>query len=156
MLVEVYTHKHSFDAKSLDSLIVPDLDQFNATIELWYNQKVIALMETPLNNTILVPFSLSEFSPRSSPQPITCNATLRSSKNPHKQILTTTAVLSYLPNAIDGSITKMDRLTGAMLARPAKRVGEPFNVVYPFGFYTSFGNYLDSDLAILDKMKEQG
>lgn len=71
------------------------------------------------------------------------------------QTFQTSASLSYLPNPTQGSITKMDLRTGALLAKPANSSGG-YDTVFPIGFYTMFDGYLASNLSNLDQLKAQG
>lgn len=71
------------------------------------------------------------------------------------QTYQTSASLSYLPNPSQGSITKMDLRTGALMTKPANGTGN-YDTVFPVGFYTLFDGYLTSNLSILDEIKAQG
>ena len=71
------------------------------------------------------------------------------------QTYETSASLFYLPNPSQGSITKMDLRTGALMAKPANGTGN-YDTVFPVGFYTLFDGYLASNLSTLDEIKAQG
>lgn len=72
------------------------------------------------------------------------------------QVFEATATLSYLPNPPEGSVTKMDLRTGALLAKPANGSGGDYEAVFPIGFYTTYDGYLASNFSILDELKAQG
>jgi hypothetical protein len=72
------------------------------------------------------------------------------------QTFEATAALFYLPNPSEGSVTKMDLRTGALLAKPANGSGGDYEAVFPIGFYTTYDGYLASNLSILDELKAQG
>lgn len=117
------------------------------------NGKTLAHGTVPLNATKHeLAFSLSSLKPQKEAFVITCTATLGS------QTFSATGSLSYLPNppAEIGSVTKMDLRTGTLLARPANGKGGPFAPVFPIGFYTSFGGYLDQDFTIPSVLASQG
>ncbi|KAJ7503011.1 hypothetical protein B0H11DRAFT_1987433 [Mycena galericulata] len=121
------------------------------------NGKKIASGAVPLNATRHeLPFSLSTLKPQKAAFTITCSATFASSK----QTFSATGLLTYLPDppADIGSVTKFDARTGAILARPlggSKTAAfEPF---FPIGFYTGFGNYLETNFSTaLPELKSQG
>ncbi|KAJ7350556.1 hypothetical protein DFH08DRAFT_861754 [Mycena albidolilacea] len=120
------------------------------------NGKQIASGAVPLNATKhALPFSLSALKPQEAAYTITCSATF--SKN---QKFTATELLTYLPNppADIGSVTKFDGRTGALLARPlGGSKTAPFEPIFPFGFYTGFQNYLQTNFSTaLPELKSQG
>lgn len=121
------------------------------------NGKKLTSGAVPLNATKhALPFSLSNLKAQKAAYTITCSATFSSSK----QKFTATSLLTYLPNPPPeiGSVTKYDARTGALLARPlggAKNA--PFEPVFPVGFYTGFGNYLQTNYSTaLPELKSQG
>ncbi|KAH9067994.1 hypothetical protein EDB83DRAFT_2314809 [Lactarius deliciosus] len=65
--------------------------------------------------------------------------------------------LTYLPSppASIGSITKFDQRTGGLLAKRAN-TQEPYEPVFPVGFYTQFGGYLEGNDTVLEVLKSQG
>lgn len=133
------------------------VDAHNAHLDLAVtvsvNGKVLTHGSVPLNATKHeLAFSLSSLKPQKEAFVITCTATLGS------QTFSATGSLSYLPNppAGIGSVTKMDLRTGTLLARPANGKGGPFAPVFPIGFYTSFGGYLDQDFTIPSVLASQG
>lgn len=118
------------------------------------NGKKLTSGHVPLNATkFALPFSLSSLKPRAEAYNITCSATFSS------QEFRTTALLTYLPDppADIGSVTKMDLRTGGLLARPANGKGGPFEAVFPIGFYTSYGGFLETNYStVLPVLKQQG
>ncbi|KAF8208179.1 hypothetical protein K438DRAFT_2012988 [Mycena galopus ATCC 62051] len=108
-----------------------------------------------LNSTSELHFSLANLSRQSRKQPfnIDCTASY-ASLSPEPQTFRTTTALSYLPRPLSGSATKRDSRTGALLVRPPG--SSAYEPIFPIGFYTSFDNYLDADLGILDELKAQG
>ncbi|EKM52442.1 uncharacterized protein PHACADRAFT_126254 [Phanerochaete carnosa HHB-10118-sp] len=112
----------------------------------------------PLNATKFeLPFSLAGFSPRAEAYNVTCTAEYSSSSLSKPQQFSTGAALSLLPDPPAGrSVTKMDLRTGALLAKPATGNGGSYETVFPIGFYTNFAGYLDSNLTLLNVLKEQG
>ncbi|KAJ6590961.1 hypothetical protein DFH09DRAFT_1419580 [Mycena vulgaris] len=73
---------------------------------------------------------------------------------PRKQPFTIDCTASYASRLIPGHTDIQYARTGALLVKPPN--GGPYEAIFPIGFYTSFDNYLDSDLRILDKLKAQG
>jgi hypothetical protein len=108
----------------------------------------------PVNTTKFeLPFSLLGLESR--PQAFSVSCTAEHTQT--KQKFSTSAALSLLPNPPDGrSVTKMDLRSGALLAKPATGAGGDYEPVFPIGFYTDFGGYLDSNLTLLDELKAQG
>ncbi|KAH9020755.1 hypothetical protein EDB84DRAFT_555092, partial [Lactarius hengduanensis] len=107
-----------------------------------------------LNGSTSIPFSLSAISPRSKPYSLTCTATLSS---PKQSFTSAPTNLTYLPSppAYIGSITKFDLRTGGLLAKRAN-TQEPYEPVFPVGFYTQFGGYLEGNDTVLEVLKSQG
>ncbi|KAI0651086.1 hypothetical protein C8Q79DRAFT_1004406 [Trametes meyenii] len=105
-----------------------------------------------------LPFSLKDLKPQLAPFNVECSATYSASGvkgNP--QTFAAKTSLSYLPNPPNGrSVTKMDLRTGALLAKPANGKGGAYETVFPIGFYTNFGGYLDTNLSRIDEIKAQG
>ncbi|KAJ7782638.1 hypothetical protein B0H16DRAFT_1493824 [Mycena metata] len=119
------------------------------------NGKKIASGAVPLNATKhALPFSLSALKPQKGAYTLACSATFS------KQKFTATGLLTYLPDlpADIGSVTKFDARTGAVLARPlGGSKTAPFEPVFPIGFYTGFGNYLQPNFStVLPELKSQG
>ncbi|KAJ7270039.1 hypothetical protein B0H12DRAFT_1094145 [Mycena haematopus] len=120
------------------------------------NGKQIASGAVPLNATKhALPFSLSALKPQEGAYTITCSATFSKT-----QKFTATELLTYLPDppADIGSVTKFDARTGATLARPlGGSKTAPFEPIFPFGFYTGFQNYLQTNFSTaLPELKSQG
>ncbi|KAJ7772091.1 hypothetical protein DFH07DRAFT_953374 [Mycena maculata] len=121
------------------------------------NGKELASGAVPLNATKhALPFSLSALKPQKAAYNITCSATFASSK----QTFSATGLLTYLPDPPPdiGAVTKFDARTGAILARPlGGSKTAPFEPVFPIGFYTGFGNYLETNFTTaLPELKAQG
>ncbi|KAJ7169101.1 hypothetical protein C8R43DRAFT_982245 [Mycena crocata] len=98
---------------------------------------------------------LASGTPQKEAYTITCSATFNS-----KQKFSATSLLTYLPDppADIGSVTKFDARTGALLARPlgGSRTAA-FEPVFPIGYYTGFGNYLQTNFSTaLPELKSQG
>lgn len=94
------------------------------------------------------PVSMCSLQPRLKPYIVKCVLSLGKEKS-----YTSTTSLSYLPQRSSGSVTTIDRKTGAMMVKSPGRAYEP---IFPIGFYTDFGGYLASNLSILDEIKAQG
>lgn len=98
-------------------------------------------------------FPLSMLTPQRLPYDVNCIATWKSDLNTGKeQTFQSRTSLLYLRTPEIGSVTKMDNKIGALLVKE----NDKYQPIYPIGFYTSFGGYLDTDLSILDKLKAQG
>ncbi|KAF8263251.1 hypothetical protein EI94DRAFT_1788592 [Lactarius quietus] len=123
------------------SLIMPVSSSSSPEPELFVNEWIdgmpLASGTVPLNRSATIPFSLSKISPRSEPYSLVCTATLSSPEQNFMSILTSLTYLPSPPHHI-GSITKLDLRTGGLLA---KRAGtqDPYESVFPVGFYTPFG-----------------
>ena len=126
------------------------------SVNVWIDDVLQTSGTVSLNGSTTIPFSLSGLSPRTEPYSLTCTATLSS---PEQNFTSIPSSLVYLPSPPDyiGSITKLDLRTGGLLA---KRTGtqDPYESVFPVGFYTQFGGYLERDDAdtILEVLKSQG
>ena len=107
----------------------------------------------PINTTKFeIPFSLTKLIPRKEPYTVSCSATY-----PDGQKYTTTTPLSYLPNPLSGSVTKIDSRTGGLWTKPfSAGHSAGYTPVFSLGFYTSFDGYLAKDLSILDDLKARG
>ncbi|KAJ7625105.1 hypothetical protein DFH06DRAFT_1229887 [Mycena polygramma] len=116
---------------------------------------VLAEATMPLNATQELHFPLALLGqPRKQPFDIECVASYASRTIPEVQIYRATAAVSFLPRPLSGAVTKRDSRTGGVLVKPSG--SRSYETVFPIGFYTSFDNYLDSDLRILDELKAQG
>lgn len=124
-----------------------------------HNGRTLATGHVPLNASgVELPFSLLGLTPQKEAFNLTCSGTLASSFPKDKaQKFTTSAALSFLPAPPPGrSVTKMDLRSGTLLAKPATGKDGPYAPVFPIGFYTNFGGYLDSNLSLINELKEQG
>lgn len=72
------------------------------------------------------------------------------------QVFSATTSLSYLPNPTNGSVTKMDLRTGALMAKPANGSDGAYAPVFAIGFYSAYDGYLASNFSVLDELKAQG
>lgn len=121
------------------------------TVGLGHNQRIDFLLK-------------DEFEPRKEPYEVICTA---------KPVLypgrfTATTELYYLPeNPSGGSTVKMDMATGGLLVQrknendAASIEGgldgkESWEPLIPFGFYTSFDDYLAKNFSIMDEAKARG
>ncbi|KAE9385570.1 hypothetical protein BT96DRAFT_960722 [Gymnopus androsaceus JB14] len=100
-----------------------------------------------------LPFSLSSLEPRTGAYSLTCTASLGNGEQ-----VVGSSLLTYLPAkpADIGGVTKMDMRSGTLLARPATGEDGPYERIFPIGFFTNFGGYLDSNLSIESTLKDQG
>jgi hypothetical protein len=108
-----------------------------------------------LNGSAALPFSLSRISPRMAPYTLACTAvTLSSPKQTFTSIPTN---LTYLPPPPEyiGSVTKRDLKTGGLLAKRA-HIQEPYQLIFPVGFFTNFEGYLEDNDTSLEVLKSQG
>ncbi|KAJ7099547.1 hypothetical protein B0H15DRAFT_820678 [Mycena belliarum] len=133
--------------------ITPGAGTLDVTVSV--NGKKLASGAVPLNATKhALPFSLSSLKAQKAAYTITCSATSG------KQKFNATSLLTYLPDppADIGSVTKFDARTGALLARPlGGSKTAAFEPVFPVGFYTGFGNYLQTNFSTaLPELKSQG
>ncbi|KAF8264970.1 hypothetical protein EI94DRAFT_1772506 [Lactarius quietus] len=117
-------------------------------VNVWIDGMPLASGTVPLNRSATIPFSLSKISPRSEPYSLVCTATLSS---PEQNFMSIPTSLTYLPSPPHhiGSITKLDLRTGGLLA---KRAGtqDPYESVFPVGFYTPFGGYLERNNSVME------
>ena len=114
--------------------------------------QTLAAGSVPLNATAYeLPFGLEGIIPQKTAYNLSCRATYASS-----QTFSATTALSVLPNPTNGSVTKMDLRTGALLAKPATGLGGTYEPVFPIGFFTAFDGYLDTNLSIINELKDQG
>jgi hypothetical protein len=111
---------------------------------------VVAEGAIPLNATRHeLSLSLENLKPRSQAYEMMCTASAGS------QTFQASSILTYLPTQSNGSVTKIDVRTGALLARPLDRDGN-YTPIFVTGFYTQFGNYLAQNLSVISELKEQG
>jgi len=122
-------------------------------VSISIGNNVLAVGRVPVNATKFeMPFSLTKLMPRKEPYTVSCSATYRGDQ---KYIINTS--LSYLPNPVSGSITRLDARTGGLWTKPfdAEHTAG-YTPVFPLGFYSSFDDYLARDLSILDDLKARG
>ena len=118
-------------------------------VSISIGHNVLAVGTVPVNVTKFeVPLSLTKLTPREEPYNASCSATYGNQK------YTTTTSLSYLPNPLFGSITKLDSRTGGLWIKPFNVVD--YTPVLPRGFFTSYDDYLSGNLSILDDPKARG
>lgn len=123
----------------------------NVTVSL--DGRTLATGSVPLNATgYELPFSLEGIVPQKAAYNLSCEATYATTS----QTFSATTALSVLPNPMNGSVTKMDLRTGALLAKPPTGLGGTYEPVFPIGFYTSFDGYLSTNLSVINELKEQG
>ncbi|KAI0698278.1 hypothetical protein BC835DRAFT_1269232 [Cytidiella melzeri] len=129
----------------------------NLAVTISVNGHILAAENVPLNATkIEVPFFLGTLKPQRSAFDVSCTATYSAVKG-NTQHFTASSSLSFLPDPPNGrSVTKMDLRTGALLAKPATGKPGSYETVFPIGFYTDFGGYIETNLTILDDIKAQG
>lgn len=114
--------------------------------------RTVAAGAVPLNaSKTELPFSLAGLVPRKSAYDVRCSATYGA------QTFEAAGSLSFLPDRTDGgSVVKLDARSGAVLAKPiGDQLGE-YQTVFPIGFYTSFGDYLATNLSTVDDAKAKG
>jgi hypothetical protein len=112
--------------------------------------KVVASGTVPANSTKhALPLSLKGLHPNLTPLDLECTLTSGA------QTFTASSTLSYMPENKNGSTTKRDLKTGALLAKSTTGKGS-YEPVFPVGFYTNFGGYIADNLTILDDIKAQG
>jgi hypothetical protein len=131
----------------------------NVTIEV--NGKTVGSGSVPLNaSRYELDFDFSSLSPTSSgPYEATCSATYNSGSShssSQQQTYSTTAELLYIPNPTQGSVTKMDMRTGAMMAKPANGSDGPYEYVFPIGYYTDFDGMLSGNQSAVTYIKSLG
>ncbi|EJU00465.1 hypothetical protein DACRYDRAFT_109183 [Dacryopinax primogenitus] len=120
-------------------------------VHVWVDDTVLVAGEVDVGLTgIEMSFNFSQLTPRSKPYTLSCVLDL-----PDGQEVKAENRLTYLPpNPFNGSTTKFDARTGATLVKSFDTgVWEP---IFPLGFYTTFGGYLEYNLTILDHTKEIG
>ena len=108
-----------------------------------------------LNGSAALPFSLSHILPRMTPYTLACTAVALSL--PKQTFTSIPTNLTYLPLPPDdiGSVTKPDLKTGGLLAKRA-HVQEPYQPIFPVGFFTNFEGYLEDNDTSLEILKSQG
>jgi hypothetical protein len=136
------------------SLVMPSSQHAELHVNVSLDGNPLTSGKVPLNGSAALPFSLSRMSPRIEPYALACVATLSS---PNQTFTSIPTNLTYLPSppASIGSVTKLDLRTGSLLAKRA-HIHEPYQPIFPVGFYTNFGGYLEGNDTILEVLKRQG
>ncbi|TFK32103.1 hypothetical protein BDQ12DRAFT_701324 [Crucibulum laeve] len=146
----IITYQHVQDAVPI--ALPFDSEPLHVVISL--DGEEVAHMDILPNSTnVEVIFPLAGHTPQYVPYTIGCTATRHAPGTSQNEHFYTTSSLRYIPDSILGSVTKIDHRTGMLLTKSATGKFEP---IFPIGFYTSFGNYLDRNLSILDELKAQG
>ena len=137
-------------------LIMPPSSSPNPelSVSVWINGVLQTSGTVPLNGSTTIPFSLSGLSPSTEPYSLACTATLPSPEQNFTSIPTTLTYLPSPPNNI-GSITKLDQRTGGLLVKQAGSQ-DPYEPLFPVGFFTQFDGYLSGNDAVLQELQSQG
>jgi hypothetical protein len=118
---------------------------------------LLAQGTVPINsNGTELPFSLGKLKASFNTTMVTCTASLVGS--PDKTFKTTTKMRFLPPPTGGGSVTKQDYKTGALLVRSASSTSAnaSYEPILPFGFYTSWSDYLALNLSIVNNVKASG
>ncbi|KZT21323.1 hypothetical protein NEOLEDRAFT_763316 [Neolentinus lepideus HHB14362 ss-1] len=128
------------------SITLPSSSQLGElVVTVTANGKFLTTGVVPLNaSKTELPFSLTGLQTQKAAYNVSCTAMYSPSLGA-KQTFQATTALSYLPNPESGSVTKMDLRSGSLLARPANDPTGPYGTVFPLGFYTNWGGYLDTN-----------
>ncbi|OCB91484.1 hypothetical protein A7U60_g1259 [Sanghuangporus baumii] len=120
-------------------------------VSISVNGRALTSGRVPMNASAHeLPFSLAPLRPQTNEFNVNCIA-----QTDDGQTFRSNTTLLRLPNRTDGgSVTKMDLRTGAMLVK--NETTNTWDTLFPLGFYTSFGGYLDTNLTVLDDLKERG
>ena len=146
-------HSHIDNAKPISGLISVSANIVD--VKVFVDGDLLTSGSVPLNVTKYeLPFSLSDLQPSSKSYRISCIASIHH----ESQTFSASSLLTYLPDPPSriGSVTRMDLRTGALLARPADGKGGPYSPVFPIGFYTNYGGYLNQNLPIPAELASQG
>lgn len=110
-------------------------------------EKVLATTSVPLNASgYEVPINLLELEPTKAPYNVSCSL-----KSIDGREFETSTDLYYMPLNTNGSVTKLDYLTGAVLVQEESG----FQPIYFIGYYAQF-YALSENLTVLNDMKNQG
>nr|GAT44437.1 predicted protein [Mycena chlorophos] len=135
-----------------------DVDAVGLEVSITSAGTVLSSASVAMNSSTELYFPLANLSqaPRMQLFEIACMASTKAPAEAflEPQTFKATTNLTYLPQPASGSVTKRDGRTGALLVRAAESSG--YQPIFPFGFYTSFDGYLDSNLTILDELKADG
>ena len=116
------------------------------------NKPLVASANISINATgVEYSFALTGLAPRPDPYPIV----LYGASIDGNQSYRATTELYYLPEKTNGSVTKIDNLHGGLLFRN-NHTNNQFEPVFPHGFYTSYGDYLDLSLANVQHYADLG
>ncbi|PSS11014.1 hypothetical protein PHLCEN_2v3310 [Hermanssonia centrifuga] len=147
------------DASSISLPAHADLTLIPLVVTVSLNGHTLAEGLVPLNaSKVELPFSLKSagLKPQTEAYNLSCTASF-STLTGKTQKFTTSTMLSFLPDPPPGrSVTKMDLRTGALMAKPANGAKGDYETVFPIGFYTSFGDYLATNLSVLNDLKARG
>ncbi|KZV91286.1 hypothetical protein EXIGLDRAFT_710568 [Exidia glandulosa HHB12029] len=111
--------------------------------------KPVAHGTVALGSTVELPFSLAKMEPSAAPHTVECTASLLGSSH----TFNATSQLFFLPpNPFGANTVKFEARTGALLVKEDKT----WTPIFPFGFYTSFDDFLGKNLSILDDVKARG
>ncbi|KAG9078073.1 hypothetical protein FS749_009967 [Ceratobasidium sp. UAMH 11750] len=102
------------------------------------------------NQTPAFDFVKAGIAPRRDAYNLTCSAiSVKSGK-----VFRSGGAVQYLPPVPRdiGGVVQMDGRTGGLVAGQGKKRA----AVLPFGFYTSFGGYLEKNVTVLDEIKAEG
>ncbi|KAA8910023.1 hypothetical protein FN846DRAFT_940250 [Sphaerosporella brunnea] len=110
-----------------------------------------------LGDQVEIAVDLDKLPPRTEPYSLTCHAAASDSG---PQFATASSELYWLPpSPYNGSIVQLDTSTGELVVSGNIAPGlpganrEPF---FPIGYYTGWGNYLESNFGILSEIKKAG
>lgn len=121
------------------------------TVTVAIDGKAVAHGLVKPGNTVELPFSLKGINPSADPRAITCTASIPLGGS--KGTFHAASQLFFLPpNPFGGNTVKFEARTGALLVKQ----GKSWEPIWPFGFYTSFDDFLGKNLTILDDVKARG
>jgi hypothetical protein len=110
-----------------------------------------------LGKELEIQVDLDKLPPRTGPYAITCNAAIGESS---AAFATASSELYWLPpSPYGGSIVQLDSSSGKLLVSGKGTDGMPGAggaSFFPIGYYTSWGNYLESNFSILSEIKAVG
>ncbi|KAI9435719.1 hypothetical protein H4582DRAFT_2167992 [Lactarius indigo] len=135
-------------------LILPSSPDAELSVNVFADGTPLTSGTVSLNGSVTLPFSLSALSPRSKPYSLTCTGTLSSPEQSFKSTATNLAYVPSPPGSI-GSITKLDQRTGGLLVKRAN-TQDPYEPIFPVGFFTTFGGYLEGNDGVLETLQSQG
>ena len=139
----------TYNAASKTNSTSPTL-LFSITVES--DDKPLVQNHVSINTTgNLFDFDLTLLEPRSAAYQVV----LQGASTNGNQSYTATTDLYYLPDKTTGSVTKIDNLNGGLLFRNNATDGQ-FTPVFPFGFYTNYGGYLELSLQNVQTYADYG